>query len=40
MLTRKEGIVNQLTGGVAGLLKANGVTSIFGTGKLLAGKTV
>jgi dihydrolipoamide dehydrogenase len=40
MLTRKNSIVKQLTGGIAGLFKANGVTSLFGTGKLLAGKTV
>lgn len=40
MLTRKDGIVKQLTGGIAGLLKANGATSLFGTGKLLANKTV
>ena len=40
MLARKDGIVKQLTGGIGGLFKANGVTSIFGTGKLLAGKTV
>ncbi len=40
MIERKAGIVNQLTMGVAGLFKANGVTSIHGTGKLLAGKKV
>ncbi|WP_299945426.1 dihydrolipoyl dehydrogenase [uncultured Microbulbifer sp.] len=40
MIERKEEIVNKLTGGVAGLFKANKVTSIFGTGKLLANKKV
>jgi len=40
MLTRKNNIVKQLTGGIAGLFKANGVASLFGTGKLLSGKTV
>jgi dihydrolipoamide dehydrogenase len=36
MQARKEKIVSQLTGGIAGLFKANGVTSITGTGKVLA----
>ncbi len=40
MLERKDKIVKQLTGGVAALFKANGVTSIEGHGKLLAGKKV
>ncbi len=40
MIARKEKIVSQLTGGIAGLFKANGVTALFGTGKLLAGKQV
>ncbi|MEP4147982.1 MAG: dihydrolipoyl dehydrogenase [Halioglobus sp.] len=40
MLQRKDKIVDQLTGGVAGLFKHNGVTSIAGTGKLLAGAKV
>ena len=40
MLDRKNKIINQLTGGIAGLFKANGVTSLYGTGKLLAGKKV
>lgn len=40
MIARKEKIVGQLTGGIAGLFKANGVTPIVGTGKLLAGKQV
>jgi len=40
MLARKEKIVTQLTGGIGGLFKANGVTSITGKGKLLANKQV
>ncbi len=40
MIGRKAEIVNKLTSGVAGLFKANKVTSIHGTGKLLAGKKV
>jgi dihydrolipoamide dehydrogenase len=40
MLKRKDGIVKQLTGGVAGLFKANKVTSYYGSGKLLAGRKV
>lgn len=40
MIARKEGIVKQLTGGIAGLFMANKVTSLYGTGKLLAGKKV
>lgn len=40
MIARKEQIIKQLTGGIAGLFKANGVTSLFGTGKLLAGRKV
>lgn len=40
MLERKNDIVTQLTSGVAGLFKGNGVTTIQGTGKLLAGKKV
>lgn len=40
MVARKEQIIKQLTGGIAGLFKANGVTSLFGTGKLLAGRNV
>ncbi len=38
MLGRKDKIVKQLTGGISGLFKANGVTALYGTGKLLAGK--
>ena len=40
MIARKEQIITQLTGGIAGLFKANGVTSLFGTGKLIAGRKV
>ncbi|GGY66678.1 dihydrolipoyl dehydrogenase [Marinobacter zhanjiangensis] len=40
MMKRKEGIVEQLTGGIAGLFKSNGVTAIHGHGKLLANKQV
>lgn len=40
MIDRKDKIVKQFTGGVATLFKANGVTSIEGHGKLLAGKKV
>ena len=38
MMERKDGIVKQLTGGIAGLFKSNGVTSIHGHGKLLANR--
>ena len=40
MLDRKNKIINQLTGGIAGLFKANGVTALYGKGKLLVGKKV
>ena len=40
MLKRKEQIVKNLTMGVATLFKANGVTSLEGTGKLLSGRKV
>ncbi|WP_256659819.1 FAD-dependent oxidoreductase, partial [Pseudomonas sp. LS-2] len=40
MVGRKSQIVKGLTGGVASLFKANGVTSLQGHGKLLAGKKV
>ncbi|GGY53968.1 dihydrolipoyl dehydrogenase [Bacterioplanes sanyensis] len=40
MLKRKEQIVKNLTMGVATLFKANGVTPLEGTGKILAGKKV
>ncbi|PLW67339.1 dihydrolipoyl dehydrogenase [Pseudohalioglobus lutimaris] len=40
MLGRKDKIVNQLTGGIDGLFKHNGVTAISGSGKVLAGANV
>ena len=40
MVARKDAIVKQLTGGVAGLFKANKITSIHGRGKLLANKVI
>lgn len=40
MVARKDQIVKNLTGGVASLIKANGVTLFEGHGKLLAGKQV
>ena len=40
MIKRKEKIVGQLTGGIAGLFKHNGVTVVSGKGKVLAGAKV
>ncbi len=40
MLKRKDSIVSNLTGGIGGLFKTNGVTHLAGTGKLLANKQV
>ena len=40
MLKRKDDVVKKLTGGVASLFMANKVTSLYGTGKLLAGRKV
>ena len=40
MMARKDEIVSQLTGGVSGLLKANGVSVITGSAVLLAGRQV
>ena len=40
MLARKEKVVKQLTGGIAGLFKANKVTGISGTGRLLKDRKV
>jgi dihydrolipoamide dehydrogenase len=40
MMARKDKIVAQLTGGIGTLFKGNGVTSLAGTGKLLAAKKV
>lgn len=40
MIARKDQIVSNLTGGIGGLFKANGVTAIEGAAKVLAGKKV
>jgi dihydrolipoamide dehydrogenase len=40
MQARKAGIVKGMTGGIAGLFKANGVTGLTGRGKLLPGNQV
>ena len=40
MLSRKDKVVKQMSGGIAGLFMANKVDSLYGTGKLLAGKKV
>ncbi|HAZ98938.1 MAG TPA: dihydrolipoyl dehydrogenase, partial [Halomonas sp.] len=40
MMARKDKIVKNLTGGISGLFKANGVTAIEGTGKVVSGKQV
>ena len=40
MVDRKDKIVDQLTSGIAGLFKSNGVTSLEGFGKVLANKKV
>lgn len=40
MVARKDKIVGNLTGGIGGLFKANGVTLLQGMGKLLANKQV
>ncbi|QKY91393.1 dihydrolipoyl dehydrogenase [Acinetobacter sp. NEB 394] len=40
LLARKDKIVDQLTMGIDGLLKGNGIEWLKGTGKLLAGKKV
>lgn len=40
MIERKDKIVKQLTTGIGGLFKANGVDSMEGAGKVLAGKKV
>ncbi|ODS23465.1 dihydrolipoyl dehydrogenase [Candidatus Endobugula sertula] len=40
MIQRKEKIVAQMSNGITGLLKANNVTSILGSGKLQVGKKV
>lgn len=40
MIARKDKIVKQMSGGITGLFQANKVTSLFGSGKLLAGRKV
>ena len=40
MLKRKDTIVGNLTGGIAGLFKTNGVTHLPGTGRLLPNKQI
>ncbi|QEA39402.1 dihydrolipoyl dehydrogenase [Pistricoccus aurantiacus] len=40
MMARKDKIVKNLTGGISGLFKANGVTALEGTGKVLSSKKV
>ncbi|MBW2939260.1 dihydrolipoyl dehydrogenase [Zhongshania aquimaris] len=40
MIKRKDAVVAQMIGGIGGLFQANGVTSIEGLGKVLAGKKV
>ena len=40
MVARKDDIVGNLTKGIAGLFKANKITSLHGHGKLLANKQV
>ncbi len=40
MIERKNKIINQLTGGIASLFKASGVTSLSGSGRLLSGRRV
>lgn len=40
MIERKNKVVQQMAGGITGLFTANKVKSLYGTGKLLAGKKV
>ncbi len=40
MIKRKDQVVQQLTGGIGGLFKANGVDAMEGAGKVLANKRV
>jgi dihydrolipoamide dehydrogenase len=40
MIEKKAEVVKQLTGGVAGLFKSNGVDDLPGTGRLMAGRKV
>ncbi len=40
MIQRKNGVVKQMSGGINALFQANKVTSLYGTGKLLANRKV
>jgi len=40
MIARKDKVVKQMSGGIAGLFQANKVTALYGSGKLLAGRKV
>lgn len=40
MIARKDQVVSNLTGGITGLFKANGVTGLAGHGRLLSGPSV
>ncbi|WP_439133652.1 dihydrolipoyl dehydrogenase [Pseudomaricurvus sp.] len=40
MIKRKAQVVKQMSGGITGLFQANKVTSLYGSGKLLAGRKV
>ncbi len=40
MITRKDKVITQMNMGITGLFKANGVTSLLGSGKVMAGKQV
>ncbi|TQV78862.1 dihydrolipoyl dehydrogenase [Exilibacterium tricleocarpae] len=40
MIKRKDAIVKQMSGGITGLFQSNKVTSLYGSGKLLAGRQV
>ncbi|NIB41356.1 dihydrolipoyl dehydrogenase [Pseudomaricurvus alkylphenolicus] len=40
MIARKDKVVKQMSGGIAGLFQANKVTPLYGSGKLLAGRKV
>ncbi len=40
MIKRKDKIVKQMSGGITGLFQSNKVTSLYGSGKLLAGRQV
>lgn len=40
MIKRKDKVVDQMCSGISGLFKANKVTALYGTGKLLAGRKV